>query len=223
MMVSSRFFLFDYIEEHTNTSDRPTTRILFCLQEKADNEAWTSLLCLVQRAFILITAVNFSERKGADGHDRHAGIQLLHPAVLDGARRIPPGTLHNEAVNMATITSACLDLVNRLLEHIDHQRHLIKVEAVDHGSCLHDGRQEGHRVEKEREVCNLGGLQVNEPRQELLVASVEVLDPATQRPHRHEGHLGPHFWNAIHEHLVEQLLHRRSHRQRSLHTKIKLL
>ena len=97
-------------------------------------------------------------------NDRHQWIQFLQFGLRDAAQvDIPPSSLHVETVDVSSLPGGLTYLLLVLLGHVADQAHLVQRELVLPGRALHDGRQEGLRVEEAREPDRGGKVEVRGP------------------------------------------------------------
>ena len=72
--------------------------------------------------------------------------------------------LHVQAVNIGPVPWSGGDLLSgQLLQNLAHQAHLVQGQLVLPGRALHDGRQEGLRVEEARQPDGGGEVEVVGP------------------------------------------------------------
>ena len=95
----------------------------------------------------------------------------------------------------------------RLLGHVALQHHAVQRPLVLAGHLLHDGRQEGLRVEEAGQPDGGGQLEVGGPRLQLLDAEEQVGVPQAQGQEGRVGAFGPRLRHRVQEERVGQRLH----------------
>ncbi len=104
---------------------------------------------------------------------------------------ISPCPLHEEAMYVGPLPGRSSHFLLVLLGDLADQGHLVERQLVLPGGALHDGRQEGLRVEEAAQPHRRGQAEVRRPRLELLDAEDEVCVPARQPVEGGVGPLGP--------------------------------
>lgn len=108
---------------------------------------------------------------------------------------IPACSLHEQPMDIGTLTRSTGKILSALLRHVALQRHLVQGPLVFPGRGLHDGRQEGLGVEEPSEPQRGGQGEVPGPGFQLADASQQVSKPRAQAgsggvrpPHPGLGH-----------------------------------
>ena len=97
-------------------------------------------------------------------NDRHQWIQFLQLGLCDASQvDIPSCSLHVETMDVGSFPGSLTYLLLVLLGDVADQAHLVQRQLVLPGRALHDGRQEGLRVEEARQPDGGGEVEVRGP------------------------------------------------------------
>ncbi len=134
-------------EQQGNTGQRPLLRALLGLEVERPDVGGTALARAVKRALVNALGLLLVQRHSLDENNRHVERQVLHQAVRD-AVGVPACAFHVQAANVRALARRSRHFFARLLQHVHVQRHLVQWPFILARRHLHNGRQEGLRIEE---------------------------------------------------------------------------
>lgn len=112
---------------------------------------------LVDWTLVDVTRVLLVHGYGTDEDDGHVRREFLETGIGDHARLgVPPGALHEETVDVGSLSGRAVDVLLVLLGDVTLQAHLVQGPFVLTRHGLHDGRQEALRVEEATQPDSAG-------------------------------------------------------------------
>ena len=210
-------------EQETHSGNHPLCRLLLGLEVEGPHIGGASHPGLVHRTLIHVLGLLLLHQDGLDEHHGHTWGEILETGLLDEAGvDVPAGSLHEQAVDVGPLSRGAGEIVTALLGHVALETHLVQRPLVLAGHGLHDGREEGLRVEEAREPDAAGHGKVGDPGLELMDAHEEVSVPGGQIVHGGVGTFGPALGDAVKEEGRLQSLHVRSDGQFTLQVEVVL-
>ena len=208
------------LQEERHASQHPPGRLLLGLEVEGPHVGRAALFRLVDGTLVDVPRVHAVYGDRLDEDHRHRGRQFLQASLVDHTGlQIPARALHEQPVHIGSLSRRTSHVLLVLLSDVTLQRHLVERPLVLARHLLHDGGEEGLRVEEARQPHGVGKLEVGHPALELLDALQQVGVPLGEAVQRRVGPLHPRLRNRVQEHRVTQILHLRRDRQLSLGNK----
>ena len=163
------------LEQEGHASQDPLGGLLLGLEVEGPHIGGAAGLGLVDGALVDVPRLLPVYGDGLDEDDRHGRCQLFEAGLCDHTGlRVPARTLHEEAVHVGAFTRWAAHVVLVLLGDITLQAHLVEWPLVLTGHLLHDGGEEGLRVEEASQPDGRGQLEVSYPGLELLYTQKQI-------------------------------------------------
>mmetsp|Transcript_21858 Transcript_21858/g.35400 ORF Transcript_21858/g.35400 Transcript_21858/m.35400 type:complete len:268 (+) Transcript_21858:862-1665(+) len=210
-----------HIQEQTHAAERPLDLPVLGLELRGEHLLSEAPLGLVHGTLVRVLDLRLVHRHRADGDDRHGAEHLLGAALLEYTGfLVPPAALQRETVDVRAIAAGTFDLIYLLLSHLSQHHGFVQRPVVAARGGLHDGGEEGLRVEQAAEPHHLGERQVCGPLHQLLHTREQVADPASETAQRRVGQLGPRPRHRALGEGVHERFHRIRHGEVALEAEV---
>ena len=204
-------------KQQTHSCNSPFGCLLLGLEVEGPHKRGTPLPRLVHGTLVHVLGLLLVHGDGPDEDDRDGRRELLQPGLLDESRlRVPPGPLHEQAVDVGPLPRGAGEVLPVLLGHVALEAHLVQRPLVLAGHGLHDGREEGLWVEEPRQPYARGHVEVAHPGLQILYPEQEVSVPRSKPVEGRVSTLGPTLWHAVQVKRVLEAFHVSCDRQFTL-------
>ena len=165
-------------------------------------------MSLVHRALVNVLGLLFVHGNGSDEDDRHGGSEILQPSLLDQPGLcVPASALHEQPVDVGPLSRRTAEVLPVLFRDVALQAHFIQRPLILTGRGLHDGRQEGLRVEEPSQPDASRHAKVRHPAIQFADAQKQVSVPCREAIEGRVSSTGPRIWHFIEEEGVLKLFH----------------
>ena len=204
-------------KQQAHSGNCPLCSLFLGLEVEGPHKGEAPLPRLVHWTLVDVFCLLLVHGDGPNEDDRHGRSELFKPGLLDETRLgIPPGPLHEQPVHVGTFPRGAGEVLAVLLGHVTLQAHLVQRPLVLSRHGLHDGRQEGLRVEEPGQPDAGWHVEVAHPGFQVLDPEQQVGIPGSQSVQRRVRSLGPALWHAVEVERILEVFHIRCNRQFTL-------
>ena len=192
--------LVSVLQQKGHPCNNPLWWLLFGLQIEGPHKCRSTCASLVNRTLVYVSCFLFVQWNGLDEDDRHSRGQVLQASLLyESTLGVPSSTLHEQPMDVCTLSWWTAEVLTVLLGHVTLQAHLVKWPLILSSHRLHDGSQEGLGIEEPSQPNASRHVEVRDPTFKLSDPKQEVSKPGRKTRQRWVSSFSPRAWHLVQE------------------------